>query len=125
MDGPKSKTPACRPGQFDARQMTLEQAPFSPEPVRRATIRGQMRRALLALQDGPISREQLDKVCSASNSPDVVGQLRARGLKIVCTKQAALNRRGEPCRFGVYSLPPGQSALTQALLNDAEARHGN
>lgn len=41
-------------------------------------------RAIAALADGAKSREALDKIIGASNSPDVVSKLRDKGWDIPC-----------------------------------------
>jgi len=92
-------------------------AKFTP----RKLPEGQERRALLALLAGPITREALDRACPASNAPDVVFRLRARGVAIHCHMRRGINRHGEPCRFGVYVLGPAQGELVAALLGGAHA----
>jgi hypothetical protein len=92
-------------------------AKFTP----RKLPEGQERRALLALLAGPITREALDRACPASNAPDVVFRLRARGVGIDCHMRQGMNRHGEPCRYGVYALKHGQGELVAALLGGAHA----
>ena len=61
-------------------------------------------RALAVLLRRPISREQLDSVAGASNSPELVAELRRRGLELPCERIKFIDRDGRPCRPGVYSL---------------------
>ena len=61
-------------------------------------------RVVLALLRGPVMREEIDRVAGASNGPDVVARLRAKGLDIPCTPIDSINRDGEPCRPGQYEL---------------------
>jgi hypothetical protein len=61
-------------------------------------------RALGALMRGPLTRNMLDEVSGAANSPDMVQELRRRGLAIPCKRVDALDRDGRPCKPGVYHL---------------------
>lgn len=61
-------------------------------------------RVLQVLLARPLTREQLDKVAGCSNGPDLVNDLRRRGLKIPCERIHFIDRDGRPCRPGVYSL---------------------
>lgn len=63
-------------------------------------------RALGALMKGPQPRQTLDRIAGCSNAPDLVAELRRRGLDAPCTRIEALDRDGQPCRPGVYSLTP-------------------
>lgn len=62
-----------------------------------------------------ISREQCDRLAPASNSPEVVRQLRNKlGLAIPCEMHARTLPSGERIRFGMYSLSPADRVrLTQ------------
>lgn len=62
------------------------------------------RRLLLALQKGPLHREEADRITGASNSPEVVAQLRARGWNIPCEMVEHIDRDGKPGKHGLYSL---------------------
>lgn len=60
-------------------------------------------RAITALMRRPISRQELDSVAGASNSPELVAELRRRGLDVPCERIRFIDRDGCPCRPGVYS----------------------
>ena len=60
-------------------------------------------RAITVLLRRPISREELDSVVGATNSPELVAELRRRGLVIVCDRILVIDRDGKPSRPGVYS----------------------
>ena len=60
-------------------------------------------RAITALLRRPISRQELDSVAGASNSPELVAELRRRGLDGPCERIRFMDRDGCPCRPGVYS----------------------
>lgn len=59
-------------------------------------------RAIAALMRRPMPREQLDRASGCSNAPELVAELRRRGLSIPCERVEALDRDGRPCKPGVY-----------------------
>ena len=61
-------------------------------------------RAIAALLRRPMSREALDSTAGASNGPELVAELRRRGLEVPCERVSFVDRDGEKCRPGVYSL---------------------
>jgi hypothetical protein len=60
-------------------------------------------RAITVLMRRPVSRQELDSVAGASNSPELVAELRRRGLEVPCKRINFIDRDGYPCRPGVYS----------------------
>jgi hypothetical protein len=61
-------------------------------------------RAIAALLRRPMPREALDTAAGASNGPELVAELRRRGLEVPCERISFLDRDGRNCRPGVYSL---------------------
>ena len=61
-------------------------------------------RAIRLLMIHPVKREELDNVAGCSNGPELVAELRRRGLEIPCTRIARLDRDGRECRPGIYHL---------------------
>ena len=53
-----------------------------------------------------LPREQVDREAGCSNGPELVAELRRRGLEFPCVRIDALDRDGLPCRPGVYCLTP-------------------
>jgi len=92
-------------------------------------IRSQrQRRTLVALLDGPRTREQLDRLAGASNSPDVVLTLRRRfGLALPCALETVLDRDGKSVERGVYRLAeldkPTALRLVQASASTGKGGH--
>ena len=68
-------------------------------------------RAIAALLRRPIPREQLDSIAGASNSPELVAELRRRGLDVPCERIQFIDRDGHACRPGVYSLTTADRRL--------------
>ena len=73
-------------------------------------------RALAVLLNRPIPRKQLDSVAGASNSPELVAELRRRGLDVPCERIRFIDRDGYPCRPGVYSLTIADRRMVYAWI---------
>ena len=67
-------------------------------------------RAIAALLRRPMPRENLDTEAGCSNGPELVAELRRRGLEVPCKRINFVDRDGFICRPGVY------------LLTDADRR---
>lgn len=61
-------------------------------------------RALAALLRRPMPRENLDTEAGCSNGPELVAELRRRGLDVPCERINFVDRDGFTCRPGVYFL---------------------
>lgn len=61
-------------------------------------------RALALLLQRPAKREEIDSRAGCSNGPELIAELRRRGLDVPCERVEALDRDGRTCRPGVYSL---------------------
>lgn len=59
-------------------------------------------RAIAALLRRPMPRESLDKEVGCSNGPELVAELRRRGLETPCKRIKFIDRDGQLCRPGVY-----------------------
>jgi len=59
-------------------------------------------RAIQALMTRPQRREHLDSIAGCSNSPELVAELRRRGLEVPCQLVPDLDRDRKPIRRGVY-----------------------
>jgi len=61
-------------------------------------------RAINALMQHPMPREKLDREAGCSNSPELVSNLRRKGLEIPCERVKDRDRDGQEIRRGVYYL---------------------
>ena len=61
-------------------------------------------RAIAALLRRPMPRESLDTEAGCSNGPELVAELRRRGLELPCERINFVDRDGFICRPGVYFL---------------------
>lgn len=77
-------------------------------------------RALAALLTSPMPREMLDRRAGASNSPDLIADLRSRGLEIPCARVPCIDRDGETVRRGVYHLSDGDRVLVRTWLRQRD-----
>lgn len=59
-------------------------------------------RVIQALMTRPLTREQLDDVAGCSNGPELVAELRRRGLELECTRTKKKDRDLFDCFPGVY-----------------------
>lgn len=75
------------------------------------------RRVLMALAEGPKSREQVDRIAGAHNGPDVVRRLRQKGWDIPCDLVDVIDRDGRPARPGVYRLSGRDRARLAAAFD--------
>lgn len=61
-------------------------------------------------------REDVDSIAGCSNGPELVADLRRRGLELPCERIQFIDRDGRPCRPGVYSLTAKDRRLIHAWL---------
>lgn len=61
-------------------------------------------RVLHALMTRPRRREEVDRIAGASNGPDLIFELRKRGLSVQCRRVPGIDCDGKPVKFGVYFL---------------------
>ena len=68
------------------------------------TFTPRQRRTLVALWDGPLMREAVDRIAGCSNGPQLISYLKAKGVDIQCELVHSLDRDGKPSKPGRYSL---------------------
>ena len=76
-------------------------------------------RTLAALLRRPVSREQVDSIAGCSNGPELIAELRRRGLgkdHLPCERIKFIDRDGNLCRPGVYSLTEQGRRMIYAWL---------
>ena len=61
-------------------------------------------RAIQALLVSPQPREQLDRRAGCSNGPELIAELRRRGLEIPCQRTPCIDRDGFEVKRGIYYL---------------------
>jgi hypothetical protein len=70
---------------------------------------------LAALRQNPVPREQLDRETGASNGPQIVFELRKLGFEIPCQRVSRVDRYGQPCKPGIYSLSASDRELLEGV----------
>lgn len=73
-------------------------------------------RAIALLMQRPAKREELDNRAGCSNAPEMVAELRRRGLDAPCERVPDLDRDGFPIRRGVYFLTKKDRRAVNAWL---------
>jgi hypothetical protein len=73
-------------------------------------------RAAKTLLARPLKREELDRVAGCSNSPDLIAQLRRKGLDIPCELIKVVDRDGHYCKAGRYSFTDADKQTVKAWL---------
>lgn len=81
-------------------------------------------RVIQALLTRPLPREQLDQVAGCSNGPDLVAELRRRGLKAPCERTKKKDRDLFDCWPGVYHFTAQDRRKVNAWKRRRAARHG-
>jgi hypothetical protein len=69
------------------------------------------KRAINALRNHAVMRENLDTIVGCSNSPDLIAGLRRKGLEIPCTLVEKFDKDGNSCWPGQYSLTSEDRAI--------------
>lgn len=59
-------------------------------------------RVIQSLMIRPRKREEIDSIAGASNGPDLMADLRRRGLHAPCHRVPGIDRDGNPIKFGIY-----------------------
>ena len=67
-------------------------------------------------------REEIDTIAGASNGPELIAELRRRGLDFPCDRVPAIDRDGYPIRYGVYHLTDADRRKLNAWLRLRDAR---
>ena len=79
-------------------------------------------RAIPALLTRSQRREHLDAVAGCSNSPELVAELRRRGLDVPCDRVPDFDRDGKPIRRGVYYFTKNDRRKIYAWLRQRDAK---
>ena len=85
-------------------QTAFESAPIKRDSTKFRTDNPRHLRALQALLTRPHTRKQIDSVAGCSNAPELIAELRRRGLLVPCEMVPDIDRDSRPIRRGVYSL---------------------
>jgi len=81
-------------------------------------------RAIAALLRRPTPRAQLDDIVGCANAPELMAELRRRGLDAPCDRIEFIDRDGKQCRPGVYSFTLGDRRKVYAWMTKRKATNG-
>ena len=81
-----------------------EQGDSNPSAAFLGTENPRHLRVIQALLTRPLPREQVDSVAGCSNGPDLIAELRRRGLEAPCERTKKKDRDLFDCWPGVYHL---------------------
>lgn len=104
----KAKTPGVQAEGFQTSKENKHEPKFT------GTDNPRHFRVIAVLLRRTLSRQELDSVAGCANGPDLVLELRQRGLDISCERFSLIDRDGRVCRPGSYTLTPrGRRAFWQ------------
>jgi hypothetical protein len=78
-------------------------------------------RVINALLQRGRKREEIDRIAGASNGPELIAELRRRGLTLPCNRIPAFDRDGFPVRPGVYNLTNHDRRLLSSWMARRES----
>lgn len=81
-------------------------------------------RAIQALLTRPQTRAHLGAIAGCANTPELIAELRRRGLAAPCERVPDLDRDGRPIRRGVYFLADSDRRKIKAWLKARDAGRG-
>jgi hypothetical protein len=83
-------------------------------------------RVIMALLVSPRPREAIDRIAGASNGPELMAELRRRGLTADCKKTPCIDRDGFEVKRGIYYFDDHDKRLIRAWLKrrDRQRKQG-
>jgi len=100
----KENTPLAR-GVDATENITVNDDTSNPSRNFSGTENPRELRVIAALMRRPMPREQIDREAGCSNGPELVADLRRKGLEIPCDRVPVIDRDGFEVKRGVYNLP--------------------
>lgn len=103
-----------------------------PEPTKHSTSTAQFSgtdnprhlRVIHSLIIRARKREEIDHIAGASNGPELIAELRRRGLHAKCSRTPGIDRDGRPVKFGVYYLDDADRRAIDAWLRARDRKAG-
>ncbi|MBC7676750.1 MAG: hypothetical protein H7173_11980 [Rhodoferax sp.] len=97
---------------------------FTAQPGRKFTGTDNPRhlRVIHSLMIRPRKREEINSIAGAANGPDLMPDLRRRGLRANCQKTPGIDRDGYPVKFGIYELDDGDKRAIHAWQRKRDAK---
>jgi hypothetical protein len=102
-----------------------EPAEHSTSPARfSGTANPRHLRVITSLMIRPRRREEIDSIAGASNGPELMAELRRRGLRAKCRRTPGIDRDGYPIKFGVYEFDDDDRRAINAWLRARDRKAG-
>ncbi|MFM9435005.1 hypothetical protein ACFDR9_002067 [Janthinobacterium sp. CG_23.3] len=79
-------------------------------------------RVIHALMIRSRKREEIDRIAGASNGPELMAELRRRGLRAQCQRTPAIDRDGYPVKPGVYEFDEDDRRAVNVWLRKRDAK---
>lgn len=96
---------------------TNQRADFIKPACFVGTINKRHLRAIQALLVSPQPREAIDHRAGCSNGPELIAELRRRGLEIPCQRTPCIDRDGFEVKRGIYYLTDRDKRLIRRWKN--------
>ncbi|MFC0169345.1 hypothetical protein ACFFKC_14765 [Pseudoduganella danionis] len=74
-------------------------------------------RVIHALMTRPRKREEIDRIAGASNGPELMAELRRRGISRKARRVPGIDRDGYPIKFGIYEFNDDDRRAVNAWLS--------
>lgn len=75
----------------------------------------------MLLKQKEATRRELEPYSGTSYAPLQIEDLRIAGLSIPCEMRKGINRDGNACKYGVYSLTDRDREILSVAMNEPEA----
>lgn len=79
-------------------------------------------RVIHSLMIRPRKREEIDGIAGASNGPELMAELRRRGLRAKCKRTPGIDRDGCPVKFGIYEFDADDRRAVNVWLRKRDAK---
>jgi len=100
------------------KRQPLNQKDQRPEQAKFSTDNPRHLRVIAAALRRSLPREHVDREAGCSNGPELIAELRRRGLEFPCVRIEAIDRDGRPCKPGVYNLTGNDRRILSKWLRN-------
>ena len=80
-------------------------------------------RVISALLRRPMPRQHIDREAGCSNGPELIAELRRRGLSVPCDRTPVIDRDGREVKRGIYRLTTTERRKIHRWLLTRGANH--
>lgn len=78
-------------------------------------------RIIQSLMIRPREREEIDRIAGASNGPELMADLRRRGLRAPCHRALGIDLDGHPIKIGIYEFDDDDRRAINVWLRKRDA----